>query len=136
MIDFYLKMVGSFVVPLLVVYLLGSFTRVHRGSAVVGLVAGVGFGLYSFISKTLAESQGIALLPSALMDNHVTGPLTFAITALAMLAATLILGRETSPLFWQDQAALDQAEQTGFTPLALGLVVLAFGLFLGFFVLL
>ena len=136
MIDFYLKMVGSFVVPLLVVYLLGSFTRVHRGSAVVGLVAGVGFGLYSFISKTLAESQGIALLPSALMDNHVTGPLTFAITALAMLAATLILGRETSPLFWQNQAALGQAEQTGFAPLALGLVVLAFGLFLGFFVLL
>ena len=136
MIDFYLKMVGSFVVPLLVVYLLGSFTRVHRGSAVVGLVAGVGFGLYSFISKTLAESQGIALLPSALMDNHVTGPLTFAITALAMLAATLILGRETSPLFWQDQAALGQAEETGFAPLALGLIVLAFGLFLGFFVLL
>ncbi len=136
MIDFYLKMVGSFVVPLLVVYLLGSFTRVHRGSAVVGLVAGVGFGLYSFIAKTLAESQGVALLPSPLMDNHVTGPLTFAITALAMLAATMIRGRETSPLFWQNQAALGQAEQTGFAPLALGLVVLAFGLFLGFFVLL
>jgi len=129
-------MVGSFVVPLLVVYLLGSFTRVHRGSAVVGLVAGVGFGLYSFIAKTLAESQGVALLPSVLMDSHVTGPLTFAITALAMLAATLILGRETSPLFWQNQSALDQAEQTGFAPLTLGLVVLAFGLFLGFFVLL
>jgi len=132
MIDFYLKMVGSFVVPLLVVYLLGSFTRVHRGSAAVGLVTGVGFGLYSFIAKTLAESQGVALLPSALMDSHVTGPLTFAITALAMLAATVIRGRETSPLFWQDQAALDQAESTSFLPITLGLAVLALGLFLGF----
>ena len=132
MIDFYLKMVGSFVVPLLVVYLLGSFTRVHRGSAVVGLAAGVGFGLYSFIAKILAESHGLAMLPSALMDSHVTGPLTFAITALAMLAATVIRGRETSPLFWQDQAALDQAESTSFLPLTLGLAVLALGLFLGF----
>lgn len=132
MIDFYLKMVGSFVVPLLVVYLLGSFTRVHRGSAAVGLVAGVGFGLYSFIAKTLAESQGVALLPSALMDSHVTGPLTFAITTLAMLVTTMIRGRETSPLFWQDQAALGQAESTSFLPLTLGLAVLALGLFLGF----
>jgi len=136
MIDFYLKVVGSFVVPLLVVYLLGSFTRVHRGSAVVGLVAGVGFGLYSFIAKTFAELHGVALMPSTLMDSHITGPLTFAITTLAMVATTLIRGQETSPLFWQNQAALDQAEQTGFAPLALGLGVLAFGLFLGFFVLL
>ena len=135
MIDFYLKMVGSFVVPLLVVYLLGSFTRVHRGSAAVGLVAGVGFGLYSFIAKTLAESQGVALLPSVLMDSHVTGPLTFAITSLAMLTTTLIRGRETSPLFWQDQSALGQVESTSFLPLALGLSVLALGLFLGFVIL-
>lgn len=136
MIDFYLKMVGSFVVPLLVVYLLGSFTRVHHGSAAIGLLAGVGFGLYSFIAKTLAESLGVALLPSALMDNHATGPLTFAITALAMLATTLIRGRETSPLFRQNQAVHGQGEQPRFAPLALGLAVLAFGLFLGFFVLL
>ena len=80
--------------------------------------------------------MGVALLPSALMDNHATGPLTFAITALAMLATTLIRGRETSPLFWQNQAVHGQGEQPGFAPLALGLAVLAFGLFLGFFVLL
>jgi len=133
MIDYYLEVVGSFVVPLLVVYLLGSFTRVHRGSAVVGLAAGVGFGLYSFIAKILAESHGLAmLLPPALMNSHATAPLTFAVTALAIGVTTLIRGRETSPLFWQDAAALGQAESTGPAPLALGLAVLALGLFLGF----
>ena len=165
MIDFYLSVVGSFVVPLLVVYLLGSFTRVHRGSAALGLAAGVGFGLYSFITKTLVESQtvpstletwlgfryiepltfskilesiafgpwgSVALLPPALMDSHVTAPLTFIVTALAMGITTLIRGRETSPLFWQDPATLGQAESTGPAPLALGLAVLALGLFLGF----
>jgi len=44
----------------------------------------------------------------------------------------MIRGRETSPLFWQDQAALGQAETTSFLPLTLGLAVLALGLFLGF----
>ena len=134
MIDFYLSVVGSFVVPLLVVYLLGSFTRVHRGSAALGLSAGVGFGLYSFIAKNLAESHGLALLPSGLMNNHVTGPLAFLITGLAMIATTLIRGRETSPLFWQNTAALGQTEATGSAPLALGLAVLALGLFLAFII--
>ena len=124
MIDFYLKVVGSFVVPLLVVYLLGSFTRAHRSSALVGLIAGVGFGLYAFAAKSFADTT--ALLPPALMDGNATGPLTFLITALA------IRGRETSPLFWQSPDALGQAEDTGTLPLALGLAVLAFGLFLGF----
>ena len=52
--------------------------------------------------------------------------------ALAMGITTLIRGRETSPLFWQDPATLGQAESTGPAPLALGLAVLALGLFLGF----
>ena len=134
MIDFYLKVVGSFVVPLLVVYLLGSFTRVHRSSALVGLTAGVGFGLYSFAAKSLAESDGTPLLPPALMDGNSTGPVTFIITGAAMGITTLIRGRETSPLFWQDPAALAQAENTGILPLALGLAVLVLGLFLGFFI--
>ena len=130
MIDFYLKVVGSFVVPLLVVYLLGSFTRAHRSSALVGLIAGVGFGLYAFAAKSFADTT--ALLPPALMDGNATGPLTFLITALAMGITTLIRCRETSPLFWQSPDALGQAEDTGTLPLALGLAVLAFGLFLGF----
>ena len=70
MIDFYLKVVGSFVVPLLVVYLLGSFTRAHRSSALVGLIAGVGFGLYAFAAKSFADTT--ALLPPALMDGNAT----------------------------------------------------------------
>jgi SSS family solute:Na+ symporter len=132
MIDFYLKVVGSFVIPLLVVYLLGSFTRVHRSSALVGLIAGVGFGLYAFAAKSLAESDGTALLPPALMDGNATGPVTFLLTALTMGITTLLRGRENSPLFWQDPATLGQTENTSILPLALGLAVLALGLFLGF----
>ena len=130
MIDFYLKVVSSFVVPLLVVYLIGSFTRAHRSSALVGLVAGVGFGLYAFAAKSFPDTT--ALLPPALMDGNATGPVTFLVTALAMGITTLIHGRETSPLFWQSPDALSQAEDTGTLPLALGLAVLALGLFLGF----
>ena len=130
MIDFYLKVVSSFVVPLLVVYLLGSFTRAHRSSALVGLVAGVGFGLYAFTAKSFAGTT--ALLPPALIDGNATGPVTFLVTALAMVITTVIRGRETSPLFWQNPDALGQAEDTGTLPLALGLAVLTLGLFLGF----
>tara|TARA_Y100000588_G_scaffold386185_1_gene481192 strand:- start:54 stop:1463 length:1410 start_codon:yes stop_codon:yes gene_type:complete len=132
MIDFYLKVVGSFVVPLLAVYLLGSFTRVHRTSALVGLTAGVGYGVYAFIAKSLASSQGIALLPSALLNGDTTGPITLFITALAMGIITLIKGREPSPLFWQNKTSIEKAESTGLLPLILGLAVLALGLFLGF----
>ncbi|MBL59863.1 MAG: hypothetical protein CMO75_09370 [Verrucomicrobiales bacterium] len=130
MIDFYLKVVGSFVVPLLVVYLLGSLTRVHRSSASVGLVAGVGFGIYAFAANSFAETT--ALLPSSLMDGNATGPVTFLVTALAMVITTLVRGLEASPLFWQSPDALDQAEITGSLPLTLGLTVLALGIFLGF----
>ena len=130
MIDFYLKVVSSFVVPLLVVYLIGSFTRAHRSSALVGLVAGVGFGIYAFAAKSFSDTT--ALLPPALMDGNATGPVTFLVTALAMGITTLIHGRETSPLFWQSPDALSQAEDTGTLPLALGLAVLALGMFLGF----
>ena len=66
------------------------------------------------------------------MDGNATGPATFLVTTLAMGITTLIRGRETSPLFWQNPDALGQAEDTGTLPLALGLAVLAFGLFLGF----
>jgi hypothetical protein len=68
------------------------------------------------------------------MNNHVKGPLAFLITGLAMIATTLIRGRETSPLFWQNTAALGQTEATGSAPLALGLAVLALGLFLAFII--
>ena len=78
MIDFYLKVVSSFVVPLLVVYLIGSFTRAHRSSALVGLVAGSGFGLYAFAAKSFSDTT--ALLPPALMDGNATGPVTFLVT--------------------------------------------------------
>jgi len=132
MIDFYLKVVGSFVVPLLGVYLLGSFTSAHRSSALVGLVAGVGFGAYAFVAKSLATSQGIALLPPALMNGDTTGPITLLVTALAMGITTLIYGRESNPLFWQDAVSNAKAESTGLMPLMLGLAVMALGLFLGF----
>ena len=67
-----------------------------------------------------------------MIDGNATGPITFLVTTLAMGMTTLIRDRETSPLFWQSPDALGQAEDSGTLPLALGLAVLALGLFLGF----
>ncbi len=92
MIDTYLSVVGSFVVPLLTVYLLGAFTRVHRASALPGLVVGVTFGVVAMIAPGLAVNSGIWLLPPALINGYATAPLGCLVTALAMLAFSAARG--------------------------------------------
>ena len=154
MIDTYLSVVGSFVVPLLTVYLLGAFTRVHRSSALPGLVVGVGFGVVAMIAPGLAVNSGTWLLPPALINGYATAPLGCLVTALTMLAVSAVRGwtPKEDLLVQPDQTdgwlarsqeevirTLDLAEAIRHRadsklPLALGLAVWAIALVLTFVV--
>ena len=59
MMMFYLDLVAAFVIPLLTVYLMGVFTRVHRKSGTIGLLVGVAYGVWRLIASELATSTGI-----------------------------------------------------------------------------
>ncbi len=51
-IHFYLSATSVFVLPLAVLYLVGALTRVHRSAGVVGLAAGVTYGLFAFLGRS------------------------------------------------------------------------------------
>ena len=57
MVLFYLRLAGAIQVPLMTVILMGVFTRVHRGTGVIGLTVGLIYG----ISAILADANGWAL---------------------------------------------------------------------------
>lgn len=106
MIFTYLSVVGAFVVPLLVVYVLGAFTRVHRSSALPGLFVGVLFGVIALVAPGLAVNSDIWLMPSGLMNSYATAPLGCLVTAVTMLVVTLIRG------WTPKEDLLVQADQT------------------------
>ena len=57
MLLFYLRLAGAIQVPLMTVILMGVFTRVHRGTGIIGLVVGLIYG----ISAIIADAKGWAL---------------------------------------------------------------------------
>ncbi|MCP4193961.1 MAG: hypothetical protein GY768_25410 [Planctomycetaceae bacterium] len=154
MIFTYLKIVGAFVVPLLTVYLLGTFTRVHRSSALPGLMVGVGFGVVALNAPALAFKSDLWLLPPVFMNSYATAPLGCLFTAITMLFITLIRGWTASDELYvqppatdswlsQSQQQIIQSEnpnhadrdaESSKTPLLLGLAVWAIGLALTFVV--
>jgi SSS family solute:Na+ symporter len=137
----YVDLVGVFVVPLLTVYLMGVFTRVHRRSGIVGLVAGV---CYGFVRLALPSA-----LPAALTGYYASYPAAILITAGAMVVTSMLLG-------WQPRGELSHEERAGWLresrliireldrargersppalPLVLGALVAACGLVLSFVV--
>ena len=106
MIFTYLSVVGAFVVPLLVVYVLGAFTRVHRSSALPALIVGVLFGVVALVAPGLAVNFNIWLLPSTLMNNYAAAPLGCLVTVFTMLVVSLIRG------WTPKEDLLVQADQT------------------------
>ena len=152
MIFTYLKVVGAFVVPLLTVYVLGTFTRVHRSSAMPALVLGVLYGLVALNAEKLAIKNDVWLLPSSFMDSYVTALVGCLVTALTMFLVSIIRGwtsREDlfiDPDLSDGWLATSQNEITqklvsddpvhhNFTlPVILGLLVWSIGLILTFFV--
>ncbi len=78
--------VSAFVVPLLAVYLIGTFTRAHRSSAVWGLAVGIAYG-----TLKLAAPE---TLPPSMANNFATSIWSLVLTAGAMIVVTALRGRE------------------------------------------
>jgi Na+/proline symporter len=149
MMSFYLGMVGTFVVPLLTVYLMGVFTRVHRKSGTIGLAAGMIYGIARLIAVQVATTQGVLLLPAVMLDGFAAYPISMAITAGAMLVTSLAIGFEPrGPLLhaeaegWlrrsqsqvQTLETLAVPQRSNALPAMLGLVVIGLGIVLSFVV--
>ncbi len=94
MMMFYLNLVAAFVMPLLTVYLMGVFTRVHRKSGTIGLLAGVAYGACRLIAGKLATGYGISFMPALMLDSFAAYPISLLLTASTMVLVSLILGFE------------------------------------------
>ena len=96
MLMVFLDWVGAFVVPLLAVYLLGAFTRVHRSSATWGLAVGIAYGSLKLLAPVLALRFDIALLPAVMVNNYASTVISLLLTVAAMLAVSAMRGWEPS----------------------------------------
>ena len=98
MLFYYLDLVGAFVVPLLTMYLMGTFTRVHRRSGSIGLILGFVYGLGRLVWPDL--------YPGILADKFAAYFFTILATAGTMVIASLVMG-------WQPRGELLHEEQSG-----------------------
>ena len=94
MLLFYVDLVGAFVIPLLTLYLMGIFTRVHRRSGAIALAVGVTYGALRLLAPSVAESWGVAILPRFMLENYGSYVLSVALTAGTMVVMSLFLGWE------------------------------------------
>jgi SSS family solute:Na+ symporter len=148
MLLFYLDLVGAFVVPLLTIYLMGTFTRVHRKAGTVGLLCGVAYGICRLVAPLAAEHLGVALLPAVLLHESASYIFSVLITSGSMVCVSLVLG-------WEPRGQLPHVERSGWLrdsqlaasqivpsrepagrllPAALGIIVVAVGFALSFVV--
>jgi SSS family solute:Na+ symporter len=104
MVDFFLNITSVFVTPLMTVYLMGVFTRVHRRSGFVGLIVGPAYGLARLWFGGDADTPG--LLPFWLTETFAAYLWSVAITTAAMLSTSLIFG-------WEKNRDLIQKESGG-----------------------
>lgn len=98
MLAYYLELVGAFVVPLLTMYLMGTFTRVHRNSGSMGLILGVIYGVGRLVCPDLYF--GI------LADKYAAYLFTILATAGPMVITSCIVG-------WQPAKELLHEEKSG-----------------------
>ena len=94
MLLFFVDLVGAFVVPLLSIYLMGVFTRVHRRSGAFGLGVGIAYGVVRLLAPLIAEHFGIAVLPRLMVDNYASYIFAVLLTAGPMIVISLFLGSE------------------------------------------
>ena len=81
MVLYYLDLTSAFVIPLLTIYLMGSFTRVHRSSGLIGLLAGAAYGILRMAAPLVAEQTGWVLLPPVMMGTYAAYPFSMLVTA-------------------------------------------------------
>ena len=94
-IDFFVRITSVFVTPLMTVYLMGVLTPVNRRSGLVGLIAGVIYGLAA--SNLGGSSEASGLLPFWFTERFAAYSWSMGITAAAMLAASLLWGWTKDP---------------------------------------
>ena len=106
MLMFYVEFIGAFVAPLLAIYLMGTFTRVHRRSGTIGLVVGVLYGVLRMLASTIADSFGIAVLPEVMAGGLASWTFCVVITCITMVIVSMVLG-------WERSGSLLHEEQSG-----------------------
>ena len=95
MVLYYLDLTSAFVIPLLTIYLMGSFTPVHRCSGLIGLLAGAAYGILRMAAPLVAEQTGWILLPAAMMGTYAAYPFSMLVTAATMVLVSLVAGWES-----------------------------------------
>lgn len=144
---FFLELTSAFVIPLLTLFLMGRFTRVHSASGSIGLLAGAVYGLIRQLKPQL--------LPDVMADAWAAYPFAILVSALTMLGVSLIKGwhphgdhltssseGDAGWLQSSQQAARELAKSTGaeerrsgsLIPVVLALGVIVLGCFLCFVV--
>ena len=106
MMLFLIDQVSVFVVPLLTIYLMGIFTRVHRSSGAVGLSVGVAYGVLRLLAPVVAERFAVVVLPPLMVNAYASYVFSILITAGTMIAMSLLLG-------WEPPGKLLHQEKTG-----------------------
>ena len=149
MVNFYLNLVSAFVAPLLTVFLMGVFTRVHRRSGTIGLLVGMGYGVWRMAAEKLAVDHGLVTMPAIMMNSYAAYSISVAITAGTMMLVTAILGRQQRDGLlrfeesgWLRRSQVEAAqlkshydgERSNAIPIVLGLAVIGLGLVLSFVV--
>ena len=87
MLVFYLRITSVAVIPLFTIYLMGTMTRVHRRSGVAGLLAGIAYGLSSFLGEMFEWP-----LPLWWTNTWWAYVWSIVVTAGAMVAVSMVLG--------------------------------------------
>jgi Na+/proline symporter len=152
MLHLFVDLTSAFVIPLLTVFLMGRFTRVHRASGTLGMLVGASYGTLRLVAPTIAESWGVAVLPAVLVNSYAAYVFSMLITAGAMEIVSLVRGWEppgtTLGALHQEQegwlrssqeavqhlAAVDveSSEKSAVLPAVLAVLVLGLGCYLCF----
>ncbi|MEE2658850.1 MAG: hypothetical protein VX733_10125 [Candidatus Latescibacterota bacterium] len=94
MLKFYVDVTSTFVIPLLTLFLMGVLTSVSRISGLIGLLAGVLYGVVRMLSSMIAENHGIALLPPIMANSWAAYPISMVVTAVTMILVSVFAGWE------------------------------------------
>ena len=111
MLSFYLELTSAFVTPLLTLFFMGTLTKVHRKSALIGLIVGAGYGMLRLWSPVVAKAYGFALVPTFMANSFTAYPIAMALTAGTMVLLSLIWGFEKVDLKGREKGAWLQSSQ-------------------------
>ncbi|MEO2014929.1 MAG: hypothetical protein ABGZ53_11215 [Fuerstiella sp.] len=106
MLLFYLDLTSTFVIPLLTLFLMGSLTRVHRRTGLIGILAGAGYGVLRLIAGPVAERYGIQILPAVMTNSFAAYLFSILVTAGTMVVMSLFIG-------WAPKGDVSHVEQPG-----------------------